>query len=234
MKEGFFWEPIPDPWEPGEDGLELEEPRSQDSLYNLWLGSQGGEGGGSQSFNPAFDAYRPSNEDWDSKHEYEEYYTCERCGVLQRGSLFPRAESGDRDETCTACREGKVLNQDVRTRKRQPYIRARVPSLSENVPALKWKRASEDFPGILLVQVDGPLGLGLIEMFAHELESEPMPMHLQIEDIDDCWFLVTTDVREALETVGMKRVIATGQTEGVRGITKPGHWYKYILVSLGT
>ena len=225
--------PHRDPFDPDEVGLDLDEVEVSDPLYGMWLEVQTEGSAGRRGFNPAFDEYDPRRTEWEPPPSGAEYYTCTKCKITQRRGHFGQTPAGNRSRICSACKDGRTVVEPLpplRLRRDLQPFQATTPGRPETSPALTWQRVlKQDLPGLLLLQVDGPLGLLLMEVAGDAESIDPSPMHLEIDDVYDCWFRMTTDVLEGLEAIGIDRAIGTGQFEGIRGITPRGTWFRYLL-----
>lgn len=228
--------PHRDPWDPDEDGLDIDEIEMPDPLYGIWLEYQSEDSAARMDFNPAFDAYHPRRIDWEPPNipSGTLYYACERCGVSQREERFGRTKTDDRSSICLACAAGKPVRKSLpppASRRSPRRVKESVPGRADGSPRLVWRIAHREIPGLLLLQEDGPLGLLLMWMSTDQEDFIPSPMHLEIDDLDQCWFPMTTDVREGLESLAFTSAIATGQIQGMPGISTENDWYRYLLFS---
>lgn len=212
-----------DPWTYDPDGAEPDDVEALDPRVDSHPRER------KRPFNPAYDAYRPEQGVLDRVMPGEEYFVCVRCKVTQRDSLFPRTKSGNRSTVCQSCTDGKSTGpiQYPPLRKRRPQPNAMpVPGRPPGSPVLRWVRR----PGLssaIFLQADGPLGLVLRPMTPDAMQ-DARPVHLQIDTIEECWFILSTDIREDLAVVGLTRPIATGQTNDIPSLPGEG-WWRYLL-----
>jgi hypothetical protein len=228
-----------DPWDPDEDGLDLDDIEMPDPFYGMWLEYQSEDSTIRMDFNPAFDTYDPRRIDWEPPNipSGALYYACTSCGVSQREERFGRTKTGNQSPICLACAAGKPMRKSLpppASRRSPRRVNAGVPGRAEGSPRLVWRIAHREIPGILLLQEGGPLGLLLMLMITNHDDFIPSPMHLEIDELDQCWFPMTTDVREGLDSLAVTSAIATGQIQGMHGISTEHDWFRYLLFSRGS